>query len=190
MALSIQEIINEADLLVANGLSTNDKVPWLNAINQEFFDVVKIPQIAQFTPTIGTKTYTLLTTIKEKNIDKVMIGHLKYRSLNYEDVQPKQNWFTYTESNRTLTLSTAPSKAGDSGIVRYYRSATTTFTTGNLGAVPDAPDEYHWIYVLGLAEYIAKAIEEDAKAANYGGQYRNALQVAAQNYKGGVQNAT
>lgn len=186
MSLSLQEIITEADTLVPNAYVTVDKIPWLNALNQEFFDVVKIPVTATFAALSGNKTYTLTGTIKEKNIDKVMIGHLKYRSLNYEDVQPGQNYFTFDEASRVLMLSAAPSNSGVSGIVRHRKTPVTTFATaGVFTQTPDAPDEYHWIYVLGLAEYVAKAQAEDEKAANYGGQYRNALQVAAQNYQRG-----
>lgn len=184
MSLTNSEIITEADILVPNEYVAADKVPWLNALNQEFFDVVKIPQTATFTTTAATKTYTLTGTIKEKNIDKVMAGYLKYRSLNYEDVQPGQNYFTFNESSNVLTLSSAPSQSGVSGIARYAKSAVTTFTVAAVATqTPDAPGEYHWIIVLGLAEYIAKANEEDEKASNYGGQYRAALQTAAQNYQ-------
>lgn len=184
MSLTIQGIITEADTLVPNGYVNADKIPWLNAINQEFFDLVKIPQHAMFNTVAGTKEYVITGDIKEKNIDKVMAGHLKYRSLNYEDVQPGQNWYSFNDANKLLTLSAAPSRSGQPGFVRSYRSATSTFSSGNLNAVPNAPEEYHWIYVLGLAEYIAKAQEEDEKAANYGGQYRSALAAAASNFKG------
>lgn len=196
MSLTIQEIITEADTLVPSGYTDAAQSPWpeavawLNAINQEFFDVVKIPKPASFTTIGGTKTYTLSTTIKEKNIDRVLVGHLKYRSLNYEDVQPGQNWFTFDENTKLLSLSSAPSRNGEVGILRFYLSANTSFTTSGVATqVPDAPDEYHWIYVLGLAEYIAKANEEDEKVLNYGGQYRAALATAASNYKGGAPNA-
>lgn len=181
--LTLQQIITEADTLVPNAYTPSDKIPWLNAINQEFFDVVKIPITAAFTTVSGTKTYTLTGTIKEKNIDKVMAGHLKYRSLNYEDVQPGQNYFTFDESSKMLTLSAAPSSAGLRGIVRHRKATVTTFTAVSLGATPDAPDEYHWIYVLGLAEYIAKASGRETDSTNYGNQYRAALNVAAQNYQ-------
>lgn len=184
MALTLEQLINESGVLVSNEYSIAEKVVWLNALNHEFFDMVKIPQTEQFTSVAGTKTYTLTGTIKEKDIDKVMAGTLKYRSLNYEDVQPAQNWYTFNETTRVLTLSSAPSQSGKISILRYAKSASTTFTTGGIATqTPDAPDEYHWIFVLGLAEYIAKAGEEAEKAQNYGDQYRNALQVAAQNYQ-------
>lgn len=182
MSLTIQLIITEADSLVPNEYVTADKIPWLNALNQEFFDVVKIPITQLFTSIAGNKVYSIAGNIKEKNIDKVMVGHLKYRSLNYEDVQPAQNWFTFVDN--ALALSAAPSQTGLTGIIRHRKSAITTLTVGGVASqTPDAPDEYHWIIVLGLAEYIAKANEEDEKAANYGGQYRSALQVAAQNFQ-------
>lgn len=186
--LTLQQIITDADVLVPNGYDDNiQKVVWLNAVNGEFFDVVKIPKSATFSTVSGTKDYTLTGKIKEKDIDKVMAGHLKYRSLNYEDVQPGQNYFTFDEASNLLTLSSPPSQTSLTGIARYYKSATSIYTVSAIGSTyPDAPEEYHWIYALGLAEYIAKANEEDAKAANYGGQYRAALATAASNYKGGA----
>lgn len=193
MFLTNRQIITEADTLVPNAYEITDKIPWLNALNQEFFDVVKIPSTLLFASVAGQNIYTLIAsnaatettgTNREKNIDKVMVGNLKYLSLNYDDVQPGQNWFTFNGSSGRLTLSPAPSRSGLSGIVRRFESAATNFTVAGVEAqTPDAPIECHWIYVLGLAEYIAKANEEDEKAANYGGQYRAALQVAAQNFQ-------
>jgi hypothetical protein len=187
MSLTNLEIITEADILVPNAYTTANKIPWLNALNQEFFDIVKIPQSEQFTTVSGTKIYTLTSNeIKEKNIDKVMAGALQYRSLNYEEAPPVQNWYTYNDTTKQIALSAAPSRSGIVGIVRYRKSSTTTFTVASVASqTPDAPSEYHWIIVLGLAEYIAKANEEDEKAQDYGGQYRNALNVAAQNYQRG-----
>lgn len=191
MALTTKEIIIEADALVPNGYVgagavswlSPEKIAWLNALNQEFFDIVKIPETKTFTSTAGTKTYTLTGTIKEKNIDKVIVGNLKYRSFNHEDVQPTDNWFRFDATTNVLTLSSAPSRSALPGMARVYRSSSTNYTTGNVvTASPDAPTEYHWIYVLGLAEYIAKANEEDAKAADYGSQYQSALNTAAKNY--------
>lgn len=184
MALILSEIIAEADELVPNEYSSNEKLPWLNAINQEFFDVVKIPFVEFFKSVKGVDNYSLLGNIKEKDITKVMIGNLKYRSFNYEDVQPAQNWFIYDGSLKLLTLSAPPPQDGIRGLIRYFQSPVKVFGSGNVNTfTPDAPEEYHWIYVIGLAEYIAKANEEDEKAQNYGIQYRNALTTAAQNFQ-------
>lgn len=181
--MNLQEVINEANLLVPSGYTDADKVAWLNAINREFFDVVKVPKTEFFSAYSASSTYTMTQQIKEKDIDKLMIGHLKYRSLNYDDVQPGQNWFTFEDTTRGLVISPTPSKSV-TGLLRYRLAAVNTYFVETIGTqTPDAPTEYHWIYALGLAEYIAKANEEDAKAANYGGQYRSALQVAAQNFQ-------
>lgn len=185
--LSLQEIFTEADTLMPNEYVNLDKVRWMNMLNNEFFDIVKIPITSTFTSISGTNTYVLAGasgTIKEKTMDKVIVGNLKYRNLNYEDVQPMENWFTFNEVDNILTLSSAPSRNGITGIARHRRTATTSYIVDNISIVyPDAPEEYHWIYALGLASYIAKAQEEDEKAANYGAQYRAALQVAAQNFQ-------
>lgn len=180
----IQDIIDQADTLVPNEYETADKVLWLMSINQEFFTVVKCPRTDTFTSVAGLKAYTLTSAIKENTIDRVTAGNLIYRSLNYEDVKPTDNFFTFNETSKLITLSSAPSRSGLSGFVRFHQTSTRVFTVDNVGsAEPDAPEEFQWIYILGLAEYIAKANEEDEKAANYGGQYRAALQVAAQNFR-------
>ncbi|WP_215727498.1 hypothetical protein, partial [Mycobacterium tuberculosis] len=82
-------------------------------------------------------------------------------------------------------LSPAPYQSGLQGIVRYYRIATTTFTSSNLNAVPDAPEEFHWTYVPALASYLANTQDDSSNAANYENMYKNAWAVAVQNYSNG-----
>jgi hypothetical protein len=183
VALTLQQIIDEALSMIQNEYGTATQVSWLNNINQDFFNVVKIPQSVFFTSVSGQKTYTLSgTELREKNMDKVILGRLKYDSLNYQDVQPGHNWFTFNDSSKVLTLSSAPSSSSVQGLVRYHRSATTNLTS--TAQTPDAPPEYHYIYVLGLCQYIAEAQNDMEQSSNYGQQYRQALNIAAQNYQG------
>lgn len=174
--MNIQEIIDEADVLVPNGYNEADKIAWLNAINQEFFDVVKIPKYASFTPSLSV---TLPSDIRAKNIDYLRVGNKVYRNFLTEDIKPREMYFIFDDETNTLTLS---SLSNGTGQIRYFRMPTTTFTTGNLSASPDAPNEYHWIYVVGLCERIAKANGDTVRANNFGSDYQNALRVAAQNY--------
>lgn len=80
--MNISEIIREADILVPNEVPTPDKVIWLNAINQDFFNVVKIPKIAWFTCTPTQGDYVMPQEVRQKNIDKIIIGMFQYLSLN------------------------------------------------------------------------------------------------------------
>lgn len=181
MALTLEEIIAEADILVPNGNQDPEKTAWLNEINSYFFEVVKIPNIAPFTNVIDQADYILTGTIKARNISQVQTGSMKYKNILFEDVKPFENYFTFDEPSKNLTLSPAPIQAGN-GIAKYASVAKTTFLSSDLSVNPDAPDEYHWIYVLGLCEKIALAMDDIQKANNYGQDYRNALTVAAQNY--------
>lgn len=178
----LSEIINEADILVPNSYSSADKVSWLNAINQDFFSVVKIPKAVSFTVTANQGVYTIANDARSKNIDKVQVGVQKYRSLLSEDVQPGQNYWTLDDTTGKITLYPAPIQNGNA-VIRYYRIAITTFTSGSLNVQPDAPTEYHWIYTVGLCAKIAKAQDDIAKANNYSAEFTNALSVAAQNYQ-------
>ena len=182
MSMNIGQIINEADLLVPNALDQADKIVWLNAINQDFFNVVKIPKITNFTCASAQQDYVLAADVREKNIDKVMIGMFPYLSLGRDEVTPAQNAYYFVDDTHTLSLYPAP-YTNLQGFLRYHRIATTTFTTSNTSVNPDAPEEYHWTYIPALASFIAHSQDDAIKASNYESQYKSAWNVAAQNYQ-------
>jgi hypothetical protein len=180
--MKLSEIIAEADVRVPNSFTDAQKVMWLNEINNEFFDVVKIPRTATFSTTAGTATYVLANGIRAKNINKVHVGNGIYGSFLYGNVPPGQNYHLFDDTNSTLTLAPAPTVAALQGIVKYYQVATTSFVSTALTVTPDAPAEYHWVYILGLCERIAKTIPDVSLANNYAADYQRNLVLAQQNY--------
>lgn len=180
--MQLSQIIAEADVRVPNSFTDAQKVTWLNEINNEFFDVVKIPLTATFTTTASGATYVLASDVRAKNISKVHVGNGIYGSFLYSNVPPGQNYHTFNDTNSTLTLAPAPTVAGLAGIVKYFKIATTTFLSSALTVQPDAPTEYHWIYILGLCEKIAKSIPDVSLANNYAQDYQKNLVLAQQNY--------
>ncbi|MNM07360.1 hypothetical protein D3C81_174020 [compost metagenome] len=182
----IQSIIDEADLLVPNEVPLADKIVALNALNQDFFNVVKIPRVLPLTPVKDQTTYTVSTEVRLKNIDLVMYGIIKCTELVPSSPHPMQNTYTFDDSTHILTLRPAPYATGLQGVLRYSRIATTTFTSGVLTAVPDAPEEFHWTYYVGLASFLANAMDDTGKSTMYETQYKAAWNTAAQNYAGSV----
>lgn len=180
--MDIGTIIAEADVRVPNSLASAQKVTFLNEVNNEFFDIVKIPKTATFTTAASVATYLIGADVRAKNITKVIVGKSLYPSFLYEDVGPGLNYHLYDESTGNLILSPVPTRVGLAGIVKYLRPPTTAFVTGTLTAQPDAPAEYHWVYILGLCEKIALAIDDVPRSANYGQQYRAQLSIAQANY--------
>lgn len=180
--LTLQQIVTEADILIPNLLSTAEKVSQLNSINQDFFNVVKIPKVAKFNGIKGQADYVLPSDVRAKNIDYVKLGLLQYLDLQSDAVNQTQNTFSFDDSTYTLNIS--PAAYGTvQGIVRYHRVATSTFLSTNLSVQPDAPQEYHWSYVLALAAWIALTQDELSKVATFEGQYRAAWNAASQNYQ-------
>lgn len=182
--MSLQQIIDEADVLVPNSINVDNKIKWLNEINVGFFEVVKIPKIIFFN-TVANQSIVTLTgqQLAMRNIDRVMVGSSIYRSLQLEDVSAGNYGYVFDEPN-SLTLDPAPSSVVK-GYVRSMQSATRTFTAVSPAPgtqFPEAPEAYHEIYVLGLAEKIAKAQDDVVKANNYGADYRAKLLIAQQNY--------
>lgn len=181
--LTLQQIIDQADILIPNVQTTADKVTQLNAINNDFFNLVKIPNLAYFNGIKGQANYALSADVRAKNIDYVKAGLLQYRKLDADLVRLTDNTFNYDDESNTLILSPAPYRNGLQGIVRYHLVATTVFNSSNLNIQPDAPAEYHWTYVPALAAWIAQTQDEIAKVATFEAQCKTAWNVAAQNYQ-------
>lgn len=183
--LTIQQIITEADILVPNNVDISDKVIQLTGINRDFFNIVKIPKLFRFTGTKGIATVNCPTDVREKNIDLVNVGLLKYRSLDADNVNPLQNAFSFDDQSNTLTLTPAPYANGIAGVLRYHQIGTTTFTTGAVTTqTPDAPEEYQWTYYIALAAYLAETQDDGVRAANFSNQVKAAWNAASQNYQG------
>lgn len=177
--MDLQTIIDEADVRVPNAFSAAQKVDWLNEVNYEFFDIVKIPKSTSLALT-GAVDYAVPTDVREKNVRKVVVGSTFYRSMTYEDITASFNYFTIDEVTNRIKL--APSPTTGNAVIVYNQMGVTPFVSGTLTAQPVAPAEYHWIYVLGLSARVAKAMNDVGLANNYENDYKNNLSVAQQNY--------
>lgn len=179
--MNLQNIIDEADIRVPNAFSVDQKVDWLNEVNYEFFDIVKIPKATTITIVAATASYAVPTDLREKNVRKVVVGSNFYRSMVYEDITAAFNYFTINEGTNQITFVPTPTAAG-TGVIVYDQMGTTPFVSSTLTAQPTAPTEYHWLYVLGLAVRIAKSMNDVALANNYENDYKNNLSIAQQNF--------
>lgn len=182
--LNIQQIITEADILAPNDVPIADKAAALTGINQDFFNVVKIPKIARFTSVVAQGDYTLPVDVRQKNIDLLMIGMFRYMSMDSAAVTPRQNAFSFDDASHVLSVWPAPYGVLE-GFLRYRRIGMATYSVSDLSTTPEAPEEYHWSYVLALAAYLANTQDDAIKAANYEAQYKASWNVAAQNYQAG-----
>ncbi|MEG0450710.1 MAG: hypothetical protein RR595_12715, partial [Lysinibacillus sp.] len=86
------------------------------------------------------------------------------------------------DDTNKLLLSPRPTLSGE-GLVLYRKQAETTFLLSNLTARPDAPSKYHFAYILGLCERIAKTMNDVTLANNYASDYRNQLALAQEEYR-------
>ena len=181
MSLTLQNIIDEADLLVPNSFSSANKVTWLNEVNSLFFETVKIPKTTTTQTVSGTADYTLPTDARSRNIISCFVNNALFKSADFNTVNPNLNHFTFDDTTQKLTLVPSPT-AVQTMIVRYFKVATTSFVSTTLTINPDAPPEYHWIYTLGLCERIAKAMNDVNLANNYANDFQAQLMIAQQNY--------
>jgi hypothetical protein len=178
--MNLQTIIDEADIRVPNAFSVDQKVDWLNEVNHEFFDVVKIPKSFTASTNGTASSFPVANDMREKNIKKVVVGSTYYRSMLYENVTAAFNYYTLDEGANSLTLS--PKPPASTLIVVYDKISVSPFLASNLTAEPEAPSEYHWLYILGLCVRVAKAMNDASLANNYENDFKNNLAVAQQNY--------
>lgn len=181
--LTIEQIISEADTQVPNSFSQPQKIAWINEINQEFFEIVKIPKVFIGTINPNTPTMILPTTIRSRNVDYTTIGSSVYKPMQFEDVQPGRSFWYLDDLTNTMTINPVVSSSVYSNVViRYFQVSTVTFLSTNQTVSPEAPAEYHWIYILGLCARIAKSIPDVTLANNYQQDYERNLAIAQQNY--------
>lgn len=178
--MDLQTIISEADIRVPNAFSSDQKVDWLNEVNNEFFDIVKIPKVHNMTTDGVASQFTVPNDMREKNIRKVIVGSIFYRSMIYENVTTSFNYYVLDEATNKLQLE--PKPPASKLLVVYDKIAATPFLATNLTVQPEAPAEYHWLYILGLAVRIAKAMNDAGLANNYENDFKNNLAVAQQNF--------
>lgn len=178
--MNLQTIIDEADIRVPNAFSPEQKVDWLNEVNYEFFDIVKIPKSAVIAVDGAAATFTIPTDVREKNVRKVVLGSNYYRSIVYEEITAAFNYYTINEGTSQITFN--PKPPAGSAVLVYDSIGVTPFISTSLTVSPTAPVEYHWIYVLGLAVRIAKAMNDVVLANNYDNDYKGNLAIAQQNF--------
>lgn len=186
MSLTTAQIIADADGRVPNGVSLADKVSWLNYINQEFHEAVRIPATETKVASPSANTYAFTGAIRERNITHVRVGAQRYESLNYNpEAAAGRNNFVFDDATGVLTLSPGPGATAQI-VLGYYRVGTTMLPGANIATdKPDAPAEYHWVYVLGLCERLAKANQDVELANGYAADYQSGILLAQRAYAKG-----
>lgn len=178
--MDIQTIMNEADTRVPNIFTAAQKVTWLNEVQNEFFDIVKIPKVHTLQVDGVLNNFNVPASVREKNIRKVMVASGHYRSMAFDNVTPAHNYYTFDETTKMLGFFPRP--AAGSAVIVYDIAPTTSFVATTLTAEPEAPKEYHWLYILGLCVRIAKGMNDVGLANNYENDFKNNLAVAQQNF--------
>ena len=182
---TVQEVINEADILVPNVLSNAQKVEQLNNITNEFYNNVKIPNSISF-PMPTNSAIVPANDIKEKDIEVVQIGFLNYRDNNKAGTFNTGNRFTFDDNSKVLTVYPRYPKE-EQCIIRYYKSKSKIYRTSLINEEIDAPVEFQQSFVSALAAWIALTQDDIAKSSVYESQYRSVWNAASQNYGGAGQ---
>lgn len=177
---TVQQVINEADILVPNVLSVQQKLDQLNNITNEFYNNIKVPSVIIF-PMISNPIEVPVNDMKDKDINYIQVGYMIYKNDDHVGTFNTGNRFDYNNTSKLLTLRPSYKKGSDC-VIRYYKSRSKTYTISTLDTDIDAPSEFQQSFVPALAAWIALTQDDISRSSIYEAQYRSVWNAASQNY--------
>ena len=151
--MTLEEILQDVDLLVPNSIALDVKVRWMNQVQNQLFrdyDIAKAHHM--FNLVIGEEFYPLPEDCSEDMIRAVVIEGNTYTFADPLDEIKDETYFTYSG---LLTIVPSPVKAGIGML--YYLRRPKEINEYVLDREPDFPSDYHEILSYGCAIRVARA---------------------------------
>jgi hypothetical protein len=177
--MTLQEILEDVDGRVANVISTSQKVKWINQIQRQLFRDYPLPEGVRWFLTVpGLAFYELPEDCVEGRITHVVVGQKEYPYR--ESYEPSTQKFWNIVSG-TLFLNPVPDDQYD--VFVYYRRRPKDLSESDLNSVPNLPEDYHELLVLGCAKRVAQAQRDVELANNFEMDFRELVARAAKDLK-------
>lgn len=163
--MKLSEIVEDADLLVPNAFTREQKIRMANQAQRQLFrDYPLNSTVFTFSVKAGVDTYSIPANCLQENIADVLVN-----GQNYPFTTPGSSK-GYQIVNDKLIL--APSPYQDMTGKIYYKAALPDLTVNEWNDTPDFPEDYHELLVLGIANRIAERTQDYKQAAELDGRFR------------------
>lgn len=170
----LKEVLEDADLLVDNALSLDQKIRFFNQVQRAVYRDYPLSEKAYYFQTIsGQVQYVLPTDCDPDYIVSLFINEKEYRYANISD-ENKNNLFTIT--NGQLFIQPTPTFIYDAYL--YYKSKPLDLTVGNLAEEVPFLKDFHEIFVLGIAQKMALVGKDYKTAGELEVRFQNIAQQA------------
>lgn len=169
----LSEILEDADLLVPNSLTTEQKIRYFNQIQKQLYRDFPMPIKSDlFYTEPGVSLYDI--SIQPDRVISVFINDKEY---NLQDVRDDNYGNVYTFMDGELFVQPEPDGEYEGYIL--YEGEAEPMTEDDLEVEPTLLPDFHELFVLGVAEKLSMVMK-DYKTA---GELRTRFQLVVQEAK-------
>lgn len=178
---TVQQLLDEIDITYRNTYTVDQKVRWMNTVQNQIFQIVPKESPPYVFTTIADFAFYALPEdcdrfgIKQVTIERG-VGNEKYDALPYISLESNQEVSTgsrfYSVLQNNLFINPMPT-AQDEGKKVYilYNHRPAELTSANTSAVPEIEGDFDELLILGCLERIARARGEIEDKNNFAADY-------------------
>lgn len=169
--MNLQEILDDIDTEVPNAFTNTQKVRWINDTQKRIYRRFNLPdKVDKFPTTIGIQFYPLPVNCPQDRINSVAVDNVTY---DYKGGEEEATAQFYTFVSGQIMLYPTPDKVVD--VLIYHSPRPKDMSETNLTDIPEVPEDYHRLLVLGCAIECAKRIHDVAMANNLTSDFNELL---------------
>ena len=177
--MTVQEILADVDDRIANEISAETKIRWINQIQRELFRDYPLPEDVYLFETIpNLQFYELPADCAVDRITNVVVGTTQYPYVSFSETAPFCFWtfiagylFLYPVPNEVLSVSI------------YYKPRPNELTSGNLQEKPNFPEDYHELLVYGCAIRVSQYLNEPNREVSFTTSFQMLAEKARREFK-------
>lgn len=185
MAMTLRQIVDEADINVPNVFTDAQKVQWLDQLQRQLYREFTLPeQVEQLETVTGVFFYSLPSYIIPNRIKSVVLTDAdgdnpqKYDyAMGHETVRDYIYIVLETATETKIGIHPRPTESGRL-IFITFEDGPNTLSASDMTTVPRFFPDYHGLLVDGLSRTIAQKMNDVARANNYDANFQEALEKA------------
>ena len=181
MTKTVQQIINDIDVRMPNGVSLDSKIEWLNEALKATYHAIGEDNIAETLTVSGQPFYYLYDTLN--NVDRIEYRQITAVTVNGQEYKPafmhdQLSGYRYYKVDRDyFGIYPIPTQS-DLKILIYYKHRPEEIKVDNLNAIPMVDEDYYELIKYGVMYRIAEAEQDIPSRNNYSNQYNEMLKNA------------
>jgi hypothetical protein len=166
-SLLLKEILSEVDLLVPNSVNKENKITFINQIQNELFREIHPKTNSYLFRTVpGTEIYKLPDDCSGDNLLEVYVNGNEYQEKGKDD---QNHGNLYSIVNDSILIQPTPDAYYESYF--YYYARPSQLTIDNLNVSPDIPSDFHELLTIGCAKKTAFIMKDYDAYKVLGDQY-------------------